>query len=392
MESHLYRYNPWWESDFRFSNLYERPEIQMKLVGQLFSPEIVFLTGLRRVGKTTLIKLLIKHLIENEGVNKKNIFYISLDDFYLKDLQILELVENFRKINHISVKDKVWLFLDEITYKSDYELQLKNLYDSYNVKVFATSSSASLLKTKVAYLTGRNVLFEVLPLNFDEFLSFKNIRLSKADKHLKENIFLEYLESGGLPEFVLTKKSDYISNLVNDIIHKDIAAQYNVSNINLLQDFFLLLMERSGKQVSINKLAKILSVSPDTANRYFNMFVDTYLIYPVVRKGKTNQQILSPKKIYAADTGIRSFYTGFRDVGSLFENYVFLQIKHLKPKYIYENQTELDFITEKQFLIEAKFHDENLSTKQQDLFDKYPAKRKKVVRNDADVKQLIEEE
>jgi predicted AAA+ superfamily ATPase len=388
MESHLYKYNPWWENDYIFESFYVRPLWEKKLIEQLEHREIVFLTGLRRVGKTTLMKLVSKYLILEKGVAPRHIFYISLDDFFLRDTSILDIVQMYRKVNQISVKTKVWLFLDEITYKVDYELQLKNLYDLGNTKVFATSSSASLLKTKTAYLTGRNVMFEVLPLNFDEFLTFRQYKFDKADKHLKDQAFLEFLETGGMPEYVLYKKADYMNNLVNNIIQKDIAAQNNISNIRLLQDFFLLLMERSGKQVSINKLANILSISPDTALRYFNMFVEAYLIFPIVKHGKTNQQILSPKKIYAADIGIRSFYTGFRDLGSLFENYVFLQIKHLNPKYISENTIELDFFTQEKILVEAKFHNEQLSDKQQKLFNEFKAKDKFIVRNYEDIKSI----
>src|SRR4030065_844757 len=128
-------------------------------------------------------------------------------------------------------------------------------------------------------------------------------------------------------------------------------------------------MERSGKTASINKMAKILKISPDTAKRYFEMFSDTYLIYPVMRCGKTNERLLAPKKVYAADLGIRTFFTGFSDKGSLFENYVYLKIRHMKPCYVYDEKLEIDFLTEKKELVEVKYTSE-MTGKQNILFDR----------------------
>ncbi|MDL1963833.1 MAG: DUF4143 domain-containing protein [Deltaproteobacteria bacterium] len=80
-------------------------------------------------------------------------------------------------------------------------------------------------------------------------------------------------------------------------------------------------MERSGKQLSINKIGKILNISPDTSKRYLSYFESTYLIHLLPRWGKTNQKLLSPKKIYASDLGIKYLFMGERDLGSYFENY-----------------------------------------------------------------------
>ena len=195
-------------------------------------------------------------------------------------------------------------------------------------------------------------------------------RFSKYSNHLRED-------------------PSYIQNLVDDIIYKDIAAVQNIRNTQILRDFFFLLMERAGKQISINKIASILKISPDTSRRYFDYFKDSYLIYPVTRHGKTNERLLSPGKIYAPDIGIRSFYTGFRDIGSLFENYVYLKIKHLKPQYVYQNTVEIDFITNKNDLIEAKFHDQALSPKQKKIFDNYNTKQKFIIRTHEQIEDFL---
>ena len=271
MDEILYRYNPWWEGELGLSGIIPRQSILEVLRKHLLTKDIVFLTGLRRVGKTTILKLFINELIENKGVDPKHIFYISLDDYLLAKKSLLDIVDEYRKVQRISFTDKIFLFLDEIAYKNDYEIQLKNLYDIQNVKIYSSSSSASIIRSKKPYMTGRSITVEVLPIDFDEYLQFKNIKLSKRDEQLLEQYFKDYLTIGGMPEYVLRGDIEYLKELVDDIIYKDISAFYNIKNHEVLKDCFLLLMERAGKAVSINKIAKILKISPDCyvpANRY----------------------------------------------------------------------------------------------------------------------------
>jgi predicted AAA+ superfamily ATPase len=388
MEELFYRYNPWWEEKFTLSEIINRPNEIEILEKYLEQKSIVFLTGLRRVGKTTLMKLLIKKMIYEHNIEPTHIFYISLDDYNLSRKTILEIVEEFRKVNTIAFKQKIYLFFDEVTYHKDYELQLKNLYDVQNVKIFASSSSASILKSKKPFLTGRNNLIEILPLNFREYLDFKKIKIARSDSHLIDKYFEAYLNTGGIPEYVLKNDVEYLKELVDDIIKKDIASFHNVKNTQILQDFFMLLMERAGKNLSINKAANILRISPDSAKRYLQMFADCYLIYLLPRYGKTNETLLSPKKIYAPDLGIRTLFTRFRDKGSLFENYVYLNIKNLEPSYIYTNTIEQDFMTRGKELIEVKYHSE-MTEKQKELFETIPAKKKYLIKNYSDLEMLL---
>lgn len=387
MKELFYRFNPWWEGDFK-PNFIDRKELLTKLSGSLDKKNITILTGLRRVGKTTLLKMLINSLIKEKGVEPKYIFYISLDFYSLEKQTILEIVEQYLKIQKISFDDKIFLFLDEVATKSDFSLQLKNIFDLYNAKIYASSSSASVLKDSKANLTGREEIIEVLPLTFEEFLNFKNIKIKQADSHLEEAYFEKYMEIGGIPEYVLTNDINYIKQLVDDILYKDIIAYYNIKEKNIVRDFFALLMERAGKQVSINKLAKILGISPDTAKRFLNYFKDTYLIYTIDRYGKLNDKIKSPKKIYAGDVGIRNVFTGFRDKGAVFENLIFLKIKHKNPNYIYENGLEIDFITDDKKIIEVKYNT-SMNEKQKKLFDSLKGSKKFVITNYEEMKKIL---
>jgi len=393
MQQLLFRYNPWWEDDFDgLNNLLDRDENFEFLQTNINNKQIVFLTGLRRIGKTSLMKICIRYLINEKYIDPKHILYVSMDDFLLAEKSIIEVVEQFKTIHKIKHNQKVYLFLDEITFVNQYELQLKNLYDKENSKIFASSSSASLLQKQKGLLTGRSITLEVLPLSFEMYLKFKKITISKADKNLEEAYFKDFLKTGGIPEYVLTEDSAYIKELMDDIIYKDIAAIHGIRQLHQLKDYFLLLMERSGKTMSINKVAKVLGISTDTSKRYFDMFCDTFIVSPVTRYGKLNVQMVSPKKIYCCDTGIRTYYTGERDWGALFENYVYLRLKHLHLSYVYENTTELDFFSQNKTLIECKFHDENLSNKQQVLFDNFKASNRYIVRNNKDIELIRKNE
>lgn len=378
MKELLYQYNPWWEESTRDDGVKPREKYLRELRSHLDRRQIIVLTGLRRVGKTTLMKIMINELIA-KGISPIHILYVSLDDYLLHKNSILEIINEFRKIHKINIKEKVYLFLDEVTHKEDFHIQLKNIYDSQNTKIFVASSSVSMLRDKKASLTGRSITLEIKPLDLEEYLFFNNISLKKRDQQLLKSYFLEYCKVGGMPENVLNPNREYLMNLVDDIIQKDITAFHGIKNHQIVKDYFTLLMERSGKQLSINKIGKILGISPDTSKRYLGYFASTYLIHLLPRWGQTNQKLLSAKKIYAADLGIKYLFIGDRDLGSYFENYIYLLLRNRQSLYyLYENKVEIDFITEDNILIESKFYSE-LNDKQKKLFDEYPAKKKLII-------------
>ena len=377
MEEILYKSNPWWEEKYSFNGISRNKYLQ-KLEDLFKNKDIVFLTGLRRVGKTSILKNFISLLINKKGIEPKHIFYITLDLIALNDMTIGEIIKEYKKLHFIPSSQKLYIFLDEVTSKENYQQELKNIYDLEDIKIYASSSSASLLKDRNAYLTGRQRVIEVMPLDFGEYLIFKNITIKKSDAYLKESYFEEYMSDGGMPEYVLTGDISYIQNLIDNIIYKDIIAYHNIKNESVIRDFYKLLMERSGKQLSLNKMANILSIGVDSAKRYLSYFEDTYLIYTIEKYGKLNERIKNPKKIYAGDIGLKNVVTGFRDKGAIFENSVFLKIKHLHPSYVYIDGIELDFMTENKILIEVKYNSV-LNQKQQKLYDNTDAKEKIVI-------------
>ncbi len=389
MDDLLYQYNPWWEDEDFLEGIKPRKKYVDWVVSRLSERRALLLSGLRRVGKSTIMRLVIHRLIE-EGFPPESILYVSLDDYMLRNETILDILNNFRQLHKHSVDDPVVVMLDEITAKEDFHQQLKNLIDRRGLTIVAASSSSSLLHDQKALLTGRSKTLEIHPLTLDEYLAFKEISLTRRDVQLLDRYFRDYVRDGGLPEHVLYPSRDYLMNLVDDIIQKDITALHGLKDHQIARDFFTLLMERSGKQVSINKMANILGLSPDTSRRYLGYFENAYLIHPVSRWGTTNERILSPKKIYACDLGIKHLFIGNRDWGSYFENYIYLRLRqHQRVHYVRYGDNELDFLTEDKTLIEVKYNTE-LDGPQLRAFEEYPATRKQVIRSVRDAK-IIED-
>jgi len=377
METELFKQNPWWDKQFK-EDSYLREKYLFEVFENLKSKDIIILTGLRRVGKTTIIKQVIKKLLE---YNKpEDIFFLNMDTFNLLAFTIHQLIEEYRKIHKKSTSDFFFLFLDEVSSKENFEQELKSIYDNENIKVICSSSIATLLRDKKAKLTGRTKTIEVMPLDFNEFLLFKGVKISKSDNSKVEGYFRDYLRIGGMPNYVLTEDRNYLNELIENIIYKDIIAYHNITAEKTIKELFVLLCQRVGKPLSYNKIADILKISVDSAKRYVGYFEKAYLFYIVDRYAKSyNEKVTSPKKIYAGDIGIKNIITGYKDLGASFENLVFLKIKSDNPSYYLENAIEIDFIT-KDILVEAKYGRE-MEKKQKDLFESIKVKNKVIARD-----------
>ncbi len=373
IESELYKQNPWWERKFEEESIPR--EIYLKeIFGNMKREEILFLTGLRRIGKTTILMQTIKQLLINK-TKPENILFVNLDSFNLLNCSIHQLIEEYRKIHKKSVSDFFYLFLDEVVSKNNFEQELKSLYDNENIKIICSSSIATLMRDKKAYLTGRTRTIEIMPLTFQEFLYFKGAKIGKADKAKLESYFKDYLKIGGIPYYVLTEDRIYLNELVENIIYKDIIAYHKISGEKVVKELFVLLCQRVGKPMSYNKLAKILKISVDSVKRYVGYFEKAYLFYVVDRYSKSvNEKTTSPKKIYVGDVGIKNIITEFKDLGASYENLVFLKIKNKNPNYYLENSIEIDFIT-KNLLIEAKYNRE-INEKQLATFNSVKSRKK----------------
>lgn len=379
MEELLYKLNPWWKKEFIEKSIKRNKYLDI-IKENIGDDLILFLTGLRRIGKTTLMHQTIDFLIKEKKINPKYILFLNLDHINFINHSIHSIIDKYKEINGIKYDDFIYLFLDEITSKENSEQEIKNLFDIGNCKIFCSSSIASLLRDKKAYLTGRTKTIEVFPLDYIEFLQFKEINIDSFDESLNKKWFKKYMQIGGIPYYVLTEDIDYLNELINSIIYKDIISAYNLKNDKEVFDLLKLLCQRIGKPLSYNKLSKILNLSDDTVKRYISYFEKTYLFYSIEKYSKSvNENLTSSKKFYICDLGLKRIISSNKELGFDFENLVFLKIKNLKPNYYLEKGIEIDFITN-DFLIESKYESE-LNEKQQILFDKINKKNKIIVKD-----------
>lgn len=355
MERTLHEFNPWWDGKFEFPGV-SRKDYLDALLKLTNSNDVVLVTGLRRVGKTTLMRQVIHKLLEK--VNAKMIFYVSLDNIALREHTILEVVDEFRKLNGLKHNERVYLFLDEVHLKEDYELQLKNLYDSGNAKVYASGSSSLDIIMKSPALTGRQRIIRVSPLNFREYLRFVNVDVSAADSHLYPSLAQDYLESGGLPEFVKTKDLNYIQSLIDSILYRDIAGRHGIRNRENLLDILVLLAQSVGTTMSLRKISRVLGMPLETVSSIIDHFVEANLIHMVEREGKVSERKASPRKMYLADTGLFLALTEKVNTGSKVENLVYLVLrKRGVVRYHRASGREVDFIQKKDAW-ESKYKDD----------------------------------
>lgn len=351
--------------------IYQR-KIQTEIEKQMESREIIVITGMRRVGKTTLMKSLYdkiesdnKVFLDLENMLDQKIF--DEEDFN----NVLKNLEAFQ----ITVKKRIYLFIDEIQEKPSIVKIIKYLYDHYDMKIFLTGSSSFYLKNLFPEsLAGRKFIFELFPLDFQEFLVFKQhpkpyyptFREKDQNKNLVfyekfKNSFDEYLEFGGFPQVVLTEAAEQKQRILQDIFSsyfaKDVSRLSDFRNVNILKNLILLLIQRIGSKLDVSKLASELGVSRDTVYSYLSFLESTYFI-SLIRPYSTNvdREISGTRKVYLCDNGFASQF-GKVDRGSLFENAIFHSLRNFNKVMYYQKRTgvEIDFVLPKQKIsIEGK--------------------------------------
>lgn len=336
--------NPWWEGkDFKVGIW--RQSYLDKLLRNFERKQIEILVGSRRVGKTTLLKQIIKKLL-GKGVKKENIFYISCDYAKAIGIPLFDHLNYFRQIFGHKREKKVYLFLDEVQESPEWQVQLKTLYDNENLKIVCSGSTSALIKAHGGKLTGRQISTIVYPLDFQEFLNFRGVKPSYSEGYLLESQVEEFLNIGGYPENVLSPSQDYLSSLLEDIFLRDILRNYPVKNLGLMKDLFKLLASSLGSRVSFHKLAKVLGASLDTVKDYVDYLENVFLVRKL-NKWTTSysEKTYSQKKIYLNDNGFKTLLTGSQDLGAKAENAAFWHLsKEFEIGYFAESAREVDFI------------------------------------------------
>lgn len=346
MNEIIHLLNPWWRGE-AFETGIPRPKYITPIQNSLSHKKTILLVGSRRVGKTTLLHQTIKLLLRD--VPPTHILYLLLDHPQVSQSTILELVTQFRKYFALDRSEKLFLFLDEIQYVKRWEQEVKALGDTENVQIFLSGSASSELLAKKSFLTGRVKTYMMHPLDFTEFLEFKKATIKESEIYKYTKYCEEYLSLGGYPEYVLSKDPSYFSDLVSDVLYKDIIRMYDLKNPDVLKDLLLLLADRTGQQATYTKLSHILNVKNDTIKEYIYYLKNTFLVSELPRYATSRaKRIYAAKKFYITDNGILYHLLGNISYGAAFEQTVYRTLKDMSKSvsFYYENQKELDFVVD----------------------------------------------
>jgi len=349
----------YWSKPFRES--FVRSKYEDEVAHKASTDEIIFLKGVRRSGKSTILLNYIEKLSKS-GIPKEDILFVNLEDPRFASNLSLELLEEIKKtyIYYINPKNKPYIFLDEVQNIDGFEKWLLKEYELRTAHLFATGSNSKLLSKEIgSSLSGRYLDIQVLPLSFKEYLAFNQITIEKPydliSKYIEvERHFEEFMLYGGFPKVVLTDdivlKEAELKSYFDSILLRDIVARYKLENFRILEQLSILLLSSISNLVSITKVKNRLGVSHDLASRYMEYLENTYMIHYVpLFDWSLQKQFVNPKKIYSIDTGLSkrvSFEVGKR-TGDMLENIVYLELRRRYSEIYYFKTSqgyEVDFL------------------------------------------------
>ena len=311
-------------------------------------PHIVVLTGLRRSGKSTLLRQLMQKQYQD-----KDFYYLNFEDERLFNFPAQEFNKLYEGLIALYGKQNIF-FIDEIQNIARFETFLRRLYEE-GIKFFITGSSATLLSKELGTrLTGRHVDIIVRPFSFQELLELKGVKISPKSLYQTEEkiqlkkYFEEYLFNGGMPEYLIYNDPELLVRVYEDTILKDIAIRYKVNNIVNLKQLYTYLLSNCGNKFSYNSLKKFTSIhSVNTIKKFIFYLEETYFARTINKFDYSyKKQIINDKKFYIVDNGFTAVLSQkvTKNYGWLLENLVFNTLNKEGEVFYYAGENECDFL------------------------------------------------
>ena len=345
----------------------ERKEYLQQLLAWKDEQVIKVVTGIRRCGKSTLLKQYQKELLDI-GVEAEQIITINFEE--LENEPLLEYKALYQYIKERLCEGKMtYIFLDEIQKVASFEKVVDSFYVRENIDIYITGSNAYMLSGDLAtLLTGRYVEISMLPFSFREYL--------EATRLPQEQAFAEYMKSGGFPYITVMNRTDekvdtYLEGIYNTVIVRDIedrqirkeseSGKRKITDIALLKTIARYLASVVGSPVSIKSVTDYLissgrKVSPNTVSDYVEALTESFIFYSADRFDIVGKQLLKVnKKMYMVDLGLRNHILPRRyyDIGFSIENIVFFELlrRGNKVNIGKYGSTEVDFVAQKQGIV-----------------------------------------
>lgn len=372
----LLKFNRHWNDGFNYQFPKER-KFLTTLKKHTKNRQIIELAGLRRTGKTTLFFQLVNFLLQT-GIEPYSIWYFSFDE---QKYNLDELFAEFKKQTKKDINtDKLYIFLDEIQKLKDFQSQIKIYYDLYpNIKFFISGSTSLFIKKKIREsLAGRLFSFMLTPLDFDDYLNFRNKSnmLEFPEMHQAEisEEYEKYLSNQFIETISITNdelKKEYVIGILKKIIYEDIPQSFSVDNPEILYAIVKIVAQQPGMYLHYENLANDLKISSKTLSKYISILEEAFVVkmlYNYSANQLTSEKKL--KRIYLTSSSFCTALHDFSQLGMVVENAV-ISIEPYSFFWRDAYKHEVDFIkieNEKIIPIEVKYKNRIIKTDYNNLY------------------------
>jgi predicted AAA+ superfamily ATPase len=338
--------------------MYERKLYQDQLARFAGTPVIKVLTGMRRVGKSTVMRMFREQLAAG-GASPEQLVFVDMEllEFAsIKNAADLHAFVTEKRQKGKSSRKPQYLFIDEVQEIEDWEKAINSILNEGGFDIYLTGSNANLLSGELAtLLTGRYVEIPVYPLSFGEYAFFRN---ALPD----EGLFDEYMRRGGMPGIHHMDQDDetirqYLGSLADSIILKDIVGRYAVRDVDLLRRIIRFIADNSGNVFSAKRIADFMrnerrTVGVETVYNYLSYMMTAFLAYQVPRYDMKGKRFLEVgEKYYFSDLGLKNALIGYRqsDINAALETVVYFELKRrgFTVSVGKVGNAEIDFIAER---------------------------------------------
>ena len=336
-----------------------RPLYMDKIMTYVDTPFVKVLTGIRRSGKSTIMKMIMDKLENERHIPKENIISMRFDSMEYEDMTAKQMFETIKA--GLSVQGRTYLFLDEVQEISGWEKVVNSFLGEYDVDIYVTGSNSRMMSSEIAtYLTGRYVSFQVYPLSFEEYLAFRREVTELKNPHQE---LADYVRLGGFPATHLRAYSqDEVYTIVRDIynstIFSDIVRRNQIRKVDQLERVVKYTFSNVGNTFSARSISDYLksekrSIDNETVYSYLEKLEKAYILHRCSRYDLQGKEILkTQEKFYLADTSLRYSVLGYGsdNVASSLENVVYLELCRRGYK-VYIGKTtdgEVDFVASRQ--------------------------------------------
>lgn len=337
----------------------DRPLYVDKIMTYTDMPFVKVLTGVRRCGKSTILKMIIKKLQTERNIPKDRIVSMRFDSMEYEDMTAKEMYAAIK--GKLCTTGRTYLFLDEVQEIDGWERVVNSLASDYDVDLYVTGSNSRMMSSEIAtYLTGRYVSFRIFTLSFAEYLEFRRQYAPIRDPHTE---LADYIRLGGFPAAHLQELSeDEIYTIVRDIynstIYSDIVRRNQIRKIDQLERVARYTFSNVGNTFSAKSISDYLkserrSLDNETVYSYLEKLEKAYLLHRCARYDLQGKEILkTQEKFYLADTALRYSVLGYStdSVASGLENVVYLELCR-RGYTVHIGKTsdgEVDFVAQRQ--------------------------------------------